>query len=304
MTDVSPPSPVVPAPLVPSPVVLVIGASSGIGRSTALLLAAKGARLVLGGRSKATLEPVAEACRAHGADVSVVEVDVLDGTAVETLVASAVARHGRLDVCVHSVAVVGYGRFEDVPPDVFDRVVQIGVMGTANVARSVLAVFRRQRSGTFIVIGSILGRIVTPYLSPYVTGRAAVHALVRVLAIENRDLSDVNICLLMPGSVDTPVYRRAASFTGRVAKPPPPVISPEKVARAVLKLIERPRPRVDVGPVNKLMAFGFYALPAVYDLLVTPLMNRIGFGKRITPHTGNVFEPTRAGDVDGETYTG
>lgn len=304
MAEVNLPSQIVPTPPAPAPVVLVIGASSGIGRATALLLAAKGARLVLSSRSRATLDPVAQLCREQGAEVSVVEVDVLDRTGVETLVASAVARHGRLDVCVHSAAVVGYGRFDDVPAEVFDRVVQTGVLGTANVARSVLGVFRRQRSGTFIVVGSILGRIVTPYISPYITGKAAVHALTRILAIENRDLPDVNICLLMPGSVDTPVYRRAANFTGRIAKPPPPVISPEKVARAVLRLIVHPRPRVDVGPVNKLMAFGFTALPAVYDLLVTPMMNRLSLGKRLTPHEGNVFEATRAGDVNGETYLG
>lgn len=283
-------------------VVLVTGASSGIGRATALLLAEEGATLVLSGRSADTLAAVAADCRARGAEVTVLVADVTDDAAVEAVVAGAVAQHGRLDVCVHSAAVVAYGKFEDVPVETFAHVVETGVIGTANVARSTLRVFRRQGSGTLIVLGSILGRIATPFMSPYVTSKAAIHALTRTLAIENRDLADVTVCLLMPGSVDTPVYRRAANYAGRVGKPPPPVISAEKVARSVLRLIERPRPRVDVGPANKLMSFGFTALPAVYDLLVTPLMRLVALGKPVEAHDGNVFTATRLHDVDGETY--
>lgn len=288
----------------PAPVVLVTGASSGIGRASAVQLADYGARLVLTGRSSPTLEVVASECRGRGADVTVLVADVRDGAAVEALVASVVERHGRLDVCVHAAAVVAYGRFDDVPVDTFDRVVESDVLGTANVARAVLRTFRRQRAGTLIVLGSILGRIATPYMSAYVTSKAAVHALTRTLVIENRDLRDVHVCLLMPGSVDTPVYRRAASYAGRVAKAPPPVISAEKVARAVLRLVEGPRARTDVGPANKLMALGFTVLPRVYDLLVTPLMRLFALGRPLAPHPGNVFEPTRLGDRDGETYVG
>jgi short-subunit dehydrogenase len=286
------------------PVVLITGASSGIGHATALLLATEGARLVLTGRSESTLTAVADACRARGAEVLVVAADVVDAAEVEHLVSAVVARYGRLDVCVHSAAVVGYGRFEDVPTEVFDRVVETDVLGTANVARSVLRVFRDQRAGNLILMGSILGRIRTPYMSSYVTSKAAVHALARVLTIENRNLRDVHVCLLMPGSVDTPVYRRAANYAGRVGKPPVPVIGPDKVARAVARLIAKPRARVDVGPANKLMALGFTLFPPIYDLLVTPMMKVLGLGRPIAPHDGNVFAPTRADDVNGETYVG
>ena len=288
----------------PRTVVLVTGASSGIGRATAVHLADHGAQLVLTGRSTVTLEIVADRCRRRGADVTVVEADVRDMAAVEALVTAVVEQHSRLDVCVHAAALVAYGRFEDVPSDVFDRVVETDVLGTANVARAVLRTFRRQRTGNLIVLGSILGRIATPYMSAYVTSKAAIHALARTLSIENRDLPDVHVCLLMPGSVDTPVYRRAASYADRVAKAPPPVISPDRVARAVGGLVERPRARTDLGPANKLMALGFTALPPMYDLLVTPLMRLVALGRPLVPHPGNVFEPTRAGDIDGETYVG
>ena len=77
--------------------------------------------------------------------------------------------------------------------------------------------------GTLVLTGSLLGEITTPFMSSYVTSKWAVRGLGRLLEIENRDLAGVQVCVVSPGPVDTPVYRQAASYAGRVGRPPPPV---------------------------------------------------------------------------------
>ena len=135
-------------------------------------------------------------------------------------------------------------------------------------------------------------------MSSYVAGKWGVHGLVRTLQIEARRTPGVDVSLVSPGGVDTPVYAQAGSYTGRVGRPPPPVDPPEKVARAVVRAIERPRREVSVGLANGLTVTGFRLLPGVFDVLVTPLMRWGGQSRqRVGPHPGNVLEPQPAGEA-------
>ena len=277
---------------------MITGASSGIGRATALQLAERGARLILASRSRAALEQVAAQCRELGATVHVVPTDVLDAAAVDALVGTALTEHGRLDACVHCAAVVAYGRFEDVPTEIFDRVIATDVLGTANVARAALAVMRSRRTGTLVLMGSVLGKISTPYMSSYVASKAAIESLARVLTIEQRDLPDVNVCVVSPGSVRTPVFRQAANYAGRYGRPPPPIVSPEHVAAKIVKLLDKPRPRTNVGPANRLMVFGATVTPRLFDAIVGPMMRVLGLSRTpVAPHAGNVLSPTPEGEA-------
>ncbi|WP_229075815.1 SDR family NAD(P)-dependent oxidoreductase [Actinoplanes sp. DH11] len=268
--------------------VLVTGASSGVGRATALAFARKGARLVLSSRSRDALDEVAADCRALGAQVRVAVGDI---TQPETLEAAAAQAFDGIDVWVHTAAVMAYGRFEDVPADVFDQVVVTDLLGAANVARVALRHFRGRGRGVLIYGGSLLGTVVTPYTSSYVTSKWGLRALVRGLRIETRDAKNIHVCLVSPGSVDTPIYRTAANFAGRYGQPPPPIDSPEKVARAIVSCARRPRGTMSVGLANRVIQFGFVAMPPVYDALVGPLMGVGGLSREaVAPHRGNVFE--------------
>jgi NAD(P)-dependent dehydrogenase (short-subunit alcohol dehydrogenase family) len=280
-------------------VVVVIGATSGIGRATALALAEQGARLVLAARSRESLERTRLECELRAAghagatDVLVVPTDVGDAAAVDILLDAAVARFGRVDVVVHAAAVLAYGRFEDVPADVFDRIQTTNITGTANVARSTLRVAADQGHGHLVVLGSVLGKMAAPLLSSYSTSKWAVHGLVRALQIEARSLPGVDISLVSPGGVDTPIYLLAGSYAGRVGRPPPPVDPPEKVARAILRVIDRPRREKSVGSANGVMVAGFRFAPAVFDRIVLPLMRVAALSREpVAPHPGNVLVPT------------
>ena len=274
-----------------SRVVLVTGASSGIGRAVCLALADRGDSLVLVARRRRELEEVAEICRRRGAPrVLVTPADVTDLDAWQAAFTEAVAGLGGVDAVVHSAAVAAYGRFTDVPPEVFDRVQEVNVRGTANVARSALRLFGTQGRGHLVVLGSLVGTISTPLLSPYVTSKWAVHGLTRTLQAEHQG-DQVSISLVEPGGVSTTIYDKAASYLGVQGKPPPPVYDVRRAASAVLDVIDRPRREVSVGVLNPLVTAGFRLLPAVFDRIVGPLMSRLALANLpVSDHTGNLFE--------------
>ncbi len=282
-------------------VVVVTGASSGIGLETVALLRRRGDDVVLASRSAEALAaavartaPSSTPAGSEPGRVLVVPTDVGDRDAVEALFATARAELGRVDAVVHAAAVLAYGRFDEVPADVYDRALQTTLIGTANVARCALEGFRPGGRGSLVVVGSLLGKIATPLMSSYVTAKWGVHGLVRCLQLEARSTPGIEVSLVSPGGVDTPIYHLAGTYVGLHGKPPPPVVSAEKVARTVVRCLDRPRRDVDadLGPANAVTVLGFRALPAVFDLLVGPLLRWTGFGATAAePTPGNVTGP-------------
>jgi NAD(P)-dependent dehydrogenase (short-subunit alcohol dehydrogenase family) len=279
--------------------VLITGGSSGIGRATALELAARGARLVLVARGRDPLdEAAAEARTAGAAEVVVHPADVTDEDAVRAAVEAAVTRFGRLDVVVHAAQVMAYGTIEELPRDVYETVVDVAVHGTANVARIVLPVFRSQGAGHLVVVNSLLGSVAAPLMGSYVTAKWGQLGLVRVLQQETRDEPGISVSAVQPGGVDTPIYFQAASWTGSTGRPPPPVYSPQRVARTVLSTLDRPRRVVQAGLFNPLIRAGFRLLPGMYDYLVGPLLQRMAIADdEVPPTEGNVFTSQPAGNA-------
>ena len=152
---------------------------------------------------------------------------------------------------------VAYGRFTEIPAEVFDHSLQTNVTGAANVAQErAPRTSPSESGGSLVVVGSVLGKIATPYMSPYITSKWAIHGLVRTLQIEARETPGVHVSLISPGGVNTPVYDQAGSYTGHPGHPPPPVTSPERVARDVVKALDQPQRDRDVGIANGAMVAG------------------------------------------------
>ncbi|PRY47850.1 short-subunit dehydrogenase [Geodermatophilus tzadiensis] len=280
--------------------VLITGASSGIGRATAHLFARRGASLVLLARGREALEETAAEVRAAGAaDVVVCPADVLDEDALRRAVEGTVARTGRLDVVVHAAQVVAYGKLEEVPKEVFERVVDTALHGTGNLARTVLPVFRRQGAGHLVVVSSLLASVTTPFMGSYTTAKWGQLAMIRTLQQETRDVPGIHVSAVAPGGVNTPIYSQAGSYIGLKGRPPIPIYSPERVARSVVARLDRPRRLVQSGFANPVVILGFRLFPAVYDLLVGPLLRMFALADddRTPPTEGNVFESRPAGNA-------
>ncbi len=122
-----------------------------------------------------------------------------------------------------------------------------------------------------MLVGSVLGDIAAPFMTAYVVSKWAIRSLGRQLALENRDLSGVHVSVVSPGGVDTPIYESAANYLGLPGRPPPPVTTPERVAKAVLRVLDHPRDRRQVGIANNLMRAGFTLAPWAFDALVGPM---------------------------------
>jgi short-subunit dehydrogenase len=288
-------------------VVVVTGASSGIGRSTARAFAARGEHLVLASRSADQLAAAAAQCLADGAaSASVVVTDVADESSAHELIQTTLAEHGRVDVVVHSATVMAYGTIEQLPAEIFAAVVNTAIQGTFFIARAALKVFRSQHRGNLVVVNSLLGAIATPQMGAYVVAKWGQAGLLRVLQQETRDEPGIVVSAVSPGGVNTPIYAQAANVTGRSARPPAPVDSPEKVARAVLSCVDRGRTRVSVGPANPLIVAGFRFLPRIYDALVTPLLQLASLTRKpaTAASSGNVLRPRPEGEAEHGSWPG
>ncbi|HEV7770731.1 MAG TPA: SDR family NAD(P)-dependent oxidoreductase [Solirubrobacterales bacterium] len=208
-----------PRPLEES-VVVITGASSGIGRAAALRLARRGAALALCARSSAPLSAVARECEAAGArGVLATSLDVGEETAVEAFAGAAVERFGRIDVWVNNAGVIAYGEFTELPSAVFRQVIETNLMGQVHGARAALRCFRRQGSGVLINMSSVWGRVSTPQVSPYVVSKNAVRALSECLRGELVGEEDIHVTTMAPQAIDTPIFDHAANYSGHRGQP-------------------------------------------------------------------------------------
>jgi short-subunit dehydrogenase len=254
-------------------VVVVTGASSGIGRATAVALAREGARVVLLARRADALEQVAAeiAATSGTGHTLVVAADVTDPDAVERAAAAAVQRFGRIDGWVNCAAVTMFGSLLDTPLPDLRRVLDVNLMGYVHGARAALARFVAQDSGVLVNVSSLLGRIAQPYGTAYTMSKFAIRALSVAVRQELRlaGVRGVSVCTVLPAAIDTPIYASAANHSGRVPHPPPPVYRPERVARVVLAQLRRPRREVVAGG---LLGRAFVALHVVAPRLAERIL--------------------------------
>jgi short-subunit dehydrogenase len=240
--------------------VVVTGASSGIGAATALAFAARGDRLVLAARGREGLDDVAERCRRAGGEAHVRVCDVTDAGAVATLAADARAALGGVDVWFSDVGVGVVGRYTDVPMAEHARVVDANLLGHMNEAHAALPVFLAQGHGTWINMISVGGFVATPYAAAYAASKFGLRGFSQALRAELSKHPRIHVCDVYPTFVDTPGIDHAGNHAGAALSLPPGALSPERVARAVVRLADRPRNTVVLGaPAITLKLTQFFA---------------------------------------------
>lgn len=274
---------------------LVTGASSGIGAAAAELLAREGADVALLARSEAGLRAVASRVDHHGVRARELAVDVTDRAALD----GAIAGLGTLDVVVVSAAAGAFGRFEEIPPEDFDRCVEVTFGGAVNTIRAVLPRLRRP-GGRLIVIGSVADTVALSLLSPYVAAKHALDGFLHSLRAELDD--DVHLCVVRPGAVDSPFWRHLTHPAGLTPPKLPPLVtySADSVARAAVACAVRPRDSVTVGgAMLVLQAATTVARPAVQAAMgVVARFGRSAASPDPSPNA--LWEPSGDGTVSGE----
>ncbi|MEW5726934.1 MAG: SDR family oxidoreductase [Pseudomonadota bacterium] len=280
-------------------VVVITGASSGIGRAAARAFAVEGCRLVLAARNEAALDSAVRECDDLGGEAVAVAADVTDHRDVDRLAETALTRFGGLDVWVNDAAVTLFGRIEQVPLAEFDKVVRTNLMGTVHGCRAAIPVFRKQGHGVLINLSSVAGTVGQPETSAYVATKWAIRGLGESLRMELMDAPGIAVCTVMPPSVDTPLFQHGANHSGREPRPMPPVYSPERVAALIVELARHPRREAFVGRMAPLLALTHAVAPALAEKMMARTVEREHFRDIPAPQgSGNLFTP-QADSVHG-----
>lgn len=275
-------------------VVVITGASSGIGRATAHAFARRGATVVLAARREDKLQEAEQECRALGGTALAVPADVTREEDVEHLAREAIARFGKIDVWFNNAGVGVFGRFKDIPSDVWRRVIETNVFGFMYGAKAAMRQFRTQGHGVLINNASIVGRLAKPDSTAYATSKFAIRGLAEALRQEVLDQPNIHVCTILPSVIDTPFFQHAANFSDHRVRAAPPVYTPEKVAETVVGLVQRPRAEVIIGGAGKVAAALKRLMPSAMTRINGRALN-YGFlaNEPSNETTGTLFEPMR-----------
>src|SRR5918998_552990 len=252
-------------------VVVVLGASSGIGRAAALEFARQGCtRIVVASRGEEALGTLVEELTRKGAEGVAVPTDITDQVAVRALVDAAEARFRRIDTFVTLPGVGIWGSVQQIDLDEFRRVTEVNYIGHIAAAQAAVPALGRAGGGVLIGIGSVEGYRSIPLHGSYSASEFALRAFYDALRMElTEEGSPVGGSQTLPAGIATPFFEHARTKLGSMPKPPPPVYAPELVAEAVVRASVHPRREIPVGDA----ALGFIAgqrfSPALTDALLS-----------------------------------
>ncbi|OIH93827.1 SDR family oxidoreductase [Curtobacterium sp. MCBA15_001] len=277
-------------------VVVITGASSGIGRAAAHEFARRGATVVLAARSHDSLEAAAEECRQLGAEAVAIPTDVGDEHQVADLISTVTTRFGHIDVFVGNAALFIYGLFEQTPTDSFKRVVDTNLYGHLYAITHLLPHWKQRGRGTYVLVGSIQSLLSAPYQSAYVTSKHAALGLVDVLGDEFAH-TDIHFTTLMPSTIDTPIYQNGANYTDKASHPLPPTVSVERAGKAVVTAALHPKRYRFVGRIQASLVPLQYVFPGLFHRITGPMVETFALRGHQEPTDGNLFTPADAGNA-------
>lgn len=281
-------------------VMVITGASSGIGLATAEAAAGLGARLVLTARSADTLDAIVDDINAEGGEAIAVPADVAERAQLETVAQEAVRRFGRIDTWVNDAGGSIYGRLEQVSDADNKRLFETNFWGVVNGSLVALAYLKVQ-GGALINVGSEVSESVVPLQGMYSASKHAVKGFTDALRVEIQELekAPVSITLIQPTAVDTPFPQHAKNYMDREPKLPEPRIDPRRVADAILEAATRPTRDIKVGAMAKLNTAMQNMLPGLAQKMEAKLAARQQYDEPPRNPDGALYQAGGTGQIRG-----
>jgi NAD(P)-dependent dehydrogenase (short-subunit alcohol dehydrogenase family) len=283
-------------------VVVVTGASSGIGLATAQIAAERGAKVVLAARSSQTIEQIAERIRSSGGEALAVECDVTQRTQVENLARAAVERFGRIDTWVNDAGMSIYGRLDEVSEEDSRRLFETNFWGVYYGSLVALP-HLKANGGALINIGSEVSDAVIGLQGMYSTTKHAVKGFTDALRVEiqEMDKAPVSITLIQPTATDTPFPQHARNYMDKEPKLPTPLDDPEDVAEAILKAAVKPTRSKKVGALSKINTATAKLAPGLGEKMSAMQAHRQQYDEAPRDEEGTLYRSSEATGVAGQT---
>jgi NAD(P)-dependent dehydrogenase (short-subunit alcohol dehydrogenase family) len=254
-------------------VVVVMGASSGIGRATALRFAEQGATVVVAARGEPGLRSLVAEIEAAGGTATAVVADVTDPAQVQAVADRAVATNGRLDTWVQMAGVLLVAGFDDTTPEEFARVLQVNLLGQVHGAKAALPHLRRG-GGAFISMSSMGAKRGIPLQTAYCSSKHGIDGFLEALRVElQRDGVPVSVTQILPGTINTPLFDNARTKMGVKPVAPPPAYPPRVVADAIVHAAAHPVRDLVVGGSAKTLI----TMEKLAPRLVDAILRRVGY---------------------------
>jgi short-subunit dehydrogenase len=281
-------------------VIVITGASSGIGLATARMAAKRGARVVMAARNEPDLNSAAEEIRANGGRVLAVPTDVADEAAVDRLGEAALLEFGTIDTWVNNAGLSIYGKLTEVPLADKRKMFDINFWGVVHGCRPAVKLMKH-RGGVLINIGSEVSDIAIPLQGMYSASKHAVKGYTDALRMElEHDGIPMAVTLVKPSAINTPFPEHARNYLeDGVPALPSPVYAPEVVAEAILRCAEKPVRDVIVGGAGRVQVALGHLAPRMSDAWMERSMfkNQKAYD-RTQPPEGSLDHPQR----DGRAY--
>src|SRR5215208_1009484 len=249
-------------------VVVVTGASAGLGRAVARLAGARGARVVVAARGADGLDAcVSEIVRAGSeAHAVVADVAVLDDC--HRIVEESIDRFGRIDTFCANAMVTVYREARELDPEELRRVLDVNFLGAVNCYWASLAALTESR-GTFVHVNSALAYRGIPLQAAYCSSKAAARTFFETARVEHAKHGiPVDVSLVLPGAINTPQFDVARQYVGRRPQPVPPIYQPEPFAEAVLHCCEHPARELPIGWGAQKLLWGQKLSPRAGDRML------------------------------------
>jgi short-subunit dehydrogenase len=282
-------------------VIVITGASSGIGLATAESAAKQGAKLVLAARSAQTLQQIVQQINSNGGQAIHVVADVGDRAQVEKIAQAAIQKFGRIDTWINDAGVSIYGRLDEVSEKDNRRLFDTNFWGVVNGSLVALPHLLKQ-GGALINVGSEVSDAVVPLQGMYSASKHAVKGFTDALRveIEEVDKAPVSITLIQPTAVDTPYPQHAKNYMAQEPQLPTPMIEPEKVAEAILKAAVKPERDIKVGSMSKLNTTISKVAPSLGDKMSAKQVDRQQRPEPPRDPDGALYKAGESGRTYGE----